>query len=739
MNTAPSEQFSLAVRRLREQALAAGQRRLLVLAGERGWGQAAAERALATAGIEDAPWLSDQGPEALRLSREQAHGELGRELGGLVFDAWAGFDPDAFGLLSGALSAGGLLILLCPPLAAWPEYPDPDRARLAVLPWRPEQLAGRFVARLVRVIREDPHVLVIEQDKPVAHPKPPGDPPRRRGAWPRMPLSRSVLEPAPLRPEAVLAGSVEPWAAACRTPDQWQAVEALLAVCRGRARRPLVLLADRGRGKSAAFGIAAAELLRTGVERILVSGPRINAVDAVFRHAAQGLPGAQCRRGLLQWQGRELRYAAADAMVRETPPADLLLVDEAASLPEPTLLALLEYYPRLAFASTVHGYEGTGRGFELRFKPALQRLARDWRERRLETPVRWAPGDPLEAFTSQALLLAAEPPPAKTPDSERMRVERLDRDALLADEASLSGLFGLLVQAHYRTRPFDLRHLLDGPNLSVYVLRQEEVLLGTALVAAEGDLPENLVPEVLANRRRPQGHLVAQSLAAHLDLAEGARLRTARIIRIAVHPDLQGQGLGSALLAALPRALAAQGFDMLASSFGATAPLLRFWRRQALYPVRVGVKRAASSGAHSVMVLRGLSAAGERLAAQARGYLAAQLPTQLGDVLRELEPAIARELLYGLESPPADTHDRAQLQAFLAQRRAYEDVPGSLRRCALRALSQGSRGEAEAVVMKLLQGRPWEDVAQALGLPGRRGVLDALREELRMACFGQGD
>ena len=53
-----------------------------------------------------------------------------------------------------------------------------------------------------------------------------------------------------------------------------------------------MLLADRGRGKSAALGIAAAQLLQGQARRIGVTGSNRQSVDCVFKHAKlEGLQG----------------------------------------------------------------------------------------------------------------------------------------------------------------------------------------------------------------------------------------------------------------------------------------------------------------------------------------------------------------------------------------------------------------------------------------------------------------
>jgi tRNA(Met) cytidine acetyltransferase len=684
-----------------------------VLAGGQEWGHELAQQAIAV--LPGAwCWIGDTtAAEAHQVAVEQAHTLLGGEWQGLVYDARAGFDPDAFGAVAGTPRAGGLLLLLTPPLSDWPDYPDPQRQRLSVYPYSEVQVSGHYLRRLAGLLRESADSYLIEQGAP--------------------------LPPLPSSSQAVITAEV----AECANPGQLAAVESLCRVAQGHRHRPLVLVSDRGRGKSAALGLAAARLLREGGRRIVVTAPRLAAVTPLFDHAAARLPGATASRGLLQLaNGAELRFEPPDRLLHEAIPCDMLLVDEAAAIPAPLLERLLRRHARIAFATTVHGYEGTGRGFELRFRQVLDEVTPGWRQLRLEQPIRWAAGDPLERLVFRLLLLDAEPASdeavAALPLAE-CQVERLDRQALAADEPLLSQIFGLLVLAHYRTSPGDLRNLLDGPNLEITVLRHQQTVLATALVAREGGFDAGLSDQIYAGERRLRGNLLPQSLSTHAGVMEAAQLTAARVMRIAVHPARQGKGVGQRLIAGLVEQASVKGLDYLGASFGGDARLLDFWRHCDCLPVRMGLKREASSGAHAVMVMRPLSAIGERLYTRVRQRLTAQLPTLLSEPLAELEAGLVARLLRDSPAPSPDGAAWADACSFALLQRDYGNCLSGLQQCLLFALGDEVPGlltdrQQALAIAKVLQRRPWHELAKTMGLVGRKEAIAALRELFGVLC-----
>ena len=659
-------------------------RRLLVLRGKAAWCRASAAALLQDLEPQTPLWIGESSPDGVRGEPpRKVHRVLGGECDLLVFDALDGFDPDAFGAASGTLRGGGWIVLLAPPASEW---------------------GTPFLQRLERLMRADESVTWIEE----------------RGTLP------------------ALSPTAQPTVADTTnyTPEQLQAADAVAHVVHGHRRRPLVLTADRGRGKSSALGLAAARLLEEGVERVVVTAPRMDAVEPLFEHAARRLEGCETARGSVRWRDRRIDFLPPDELAARPVDTRLLLVDEAAAIPAPLLTTLLRHHARVVFSTTVHGYEGSGRGFAIRFRHTLDQLTPGWRSLRLEQPVRWSADDPLERLTFRALCLDASPADEATAaeaTAENLLIERLDREALAHDEATLNPLFGLLVSAHYRTTPTDLKQMLDDPAVSLWIARHNGAVIATALVTDEGGFDEATARAVFEGRRRPRGHLLAQSLALHGGLEQAPTLRFARIQRIAVHPAAQGRGIGGRLVQALSADAAQRRLDALGVSFGAEPGLLRFWTARGLHPVHIGFTRDHAGGAHSAMLLHPLSTDGETLAETARRRFDETLPLLLGGPLRDLDPNLAAQLLAHCE-PPADltASQRREVQAVAFADRGIDASLAALRSALLHALIRRDiePDNAALAVARLFQHHSWETCAKAFGLSGRKEVVAALRHVL---------
>jgi len=568
-----------------------------------------------------------QKDEPPALPAAKARTRLGQEHELVVFDATAGFDPDALGALGGTLTAGGLLVLITP--AEWGSAPDADYRRIADYPHDPQDLSALYLARLNRLLAKDAGVITWPEN----------------AAAPRLPRFSAMPGKAPA-----------PEDADCVTQDQAFAVAKLTRLKR---RRPLVITADRGRGKSAALGIACARLLAADVAHIVVTAPRPDAAAALFAHA-EALAGGR---------SPALQFIAPDALTAKVEAGTLggdgsyLMVDEAAAIPPALLGRWLAAFPRIAFATTVHGYEGSGRGFALRFRERLEQNTPGWQALELRAPVRFAQGDPLEATLNRLLLLKAAPPTPIT--ASPCCVNWPERAALAEDEPALDALFGLLVQSHYRTTPGDVRQLLDGPATRIGVLGESHAPAGVVVMREEGGFDAALAERVARGERRPQGHLMAQSLAAHAGCRQALSARWQRITRVAVHPDHRRQGAGSELLRHAQTTAQASNADLLGATFGAEAGLATFWRAAGFVPVRVGISRDTTTGEYALMVARALTPRGEAVLAALIQRFAVELPALLAFELDGF-PADALTLLLGTLPAPAlsaalrrDMHDVA--------------------------------------------------------------------------------
>lgn len=582
-------------------------------------------------------WLGHAPPAGFTLlSAKQKQQWLGTECDLLVVDARDAVDWDLVAASSGCLKAGGLWLFVTNEPGLWRQQPNPAAKRVLPYPLDAAVYTGLFKQFWLEQLQDAQWLQLIE----------------------------GLPAVIPVLPEAITTAQAElPY----RTAEQHQAVAAIHKVVTGHRRRPLVLTAHRGRGKSGALGLAAAQLAQQGKTDILLTGPCPVAVQTAFLIAA-GLLNQSYQQGQNQLLNGAIRFVPVDVLLAEKQQNTVILADEAAAIPTPQLQQLTDLYSRLVFATTEHGYEGTGRGFQLRFQSYLQQHCPGFQKLHLHQPIRYQANDPLEQLIFRGFLLEQTDSVITAP--LQPKVSSYPIKDLLLQPQKLQQIFSLLSLAHYQTDVMDLWALLDNPTLKLYTLEQDQRVLACALISFEGELDAELTVAVAHGKRRVQGHLLAQSLAFHCLQPELATQKMARIQRIVANPSLQMQGLGSQLLNFVLQDLQSQQY-LVGTSFGATLALAKFWQKAGFYPVKLSHQHEQASNEASVLMLHG-----EQFQYLQQQF-SRQLYWQLADKQRFLDPALA--LLWA--EPPAITltpQQITELKLFQAGLRPFDLIETQL-------------------------------------------------------------
>ncbi|MDR9480361.1 MAG: GNAT family N-acetyltransferase [Spiribacter sp.] len=654
-------------------------RRLIWVRGQAEAGERWAREFLANRQPSRVAWIGIDHPPG------QGRAYLGQTLEAAVIDTHAGLDPDDWGALSGAVQGGGALIILSPPANEWAERLEP-----APQPWLSHGLTAAdlrhgFVRRLIRHLSEDALVECLD--------------------LPTSPRRQPVIEP--LNPDSITGLSE-----ATANAQQQRVIEALEHLAHQPTPQVVLITAERGRGKSAALGMAMRALQG---HTLRLTGPSRAAVATACQYAGDAAPA----------------FLAPEHVRPEPTP---LIVDEAAALPLGTLERWLSDNPRCALSATVHGYEGSGRGLLLRLVKSLEQRGVNLLPLQLEQPLRFPPSDPLEEWIARWLLLRPTPPspnPAKA--KAALRIERESPERLSDDESPLKKVYGLLFSAHYQTRPRDLRQLLDDPEIVIECAWRDQQLVGVLLARREGGFSRALCHAVYHGTRRPSGHLIAQSLTFHAGIADAAASRGLRIQRLAVRAEDQRQGVGQALVERARTLAMNEGLDWLGTSFGGRTDLVDFWQQTGLDCVRIGNRLEPRSGAHALIFLQGLSATGHALYHSARERFAIHYPDQRRHTLAELPDDLAARLKCPTLEHSMPRIDAADLQAFAYGHRALWDSHGALMRWFEQRGSTITLSAQQRALLRAAIDDPLNSAAitQAAGASGQREALAELRRATR--------
>ena len=466
---------------------------------------------------------------------------LGQEFEHILFDGRNGIHLEALAIAAGTLKMGGTLCLV---LSDWENLSlqlDQDSLR-----WNGNQSAiatPNFIDHFKQCI-ERYHFPILREESAVEFP--------------------TVFYSNELHKNATLA--------------QQQIIETIL-----QSEQDIYFLtAKRGRGKSALLGMLANQIQAP----VYLTAPNKSAVHSVIEFSEGGIEFIAPDELALKLQYKP-----------EFSQSAWLLVDEAAMIPLPLLQEYSQYFQHIVFSTTIHSYEGTGRGFELKFK---RKIHRTFQHFELKQPLRWQENDPLEHFIDDLLLLNAEDEFQQFPFQPHLpyQIREVQKPHHIAE------FYGLMTLAHYRTSPLDLRRLLDGENQRFYFAEYQQNLLGAIWALEEGNMADDeLIIQIQQGKRRPKGNLVPQALCFHENLSQACKLRSLRISRIAVQPNWQKQGIGQNLMKFMENS----EVDFLSVSFGYTDELAKFWQKCGFVLVHLGEHQEASSGCYSAIALKGIS------------------------------------------------------------------------------------------------------------------------------------
>ncbi|KAJ6803117.1 RNA cytidine acetyltransferase 1-like [Iris pallida] len=391
---------------------------------------------------------------------------------------------------------------------------------------------------------------------------------------------------------------VGPLIGKCCTMDQGNAVVTFLdAVLDKTLRSTVALIAARGRGKSAALGLAVAGAIAAGYSNIFVTAPSPDNLKTLFEFVCKGFNALEYKEhlhyDLVKSADPDFKKSTIQINVykqhRQTiqylkphdhgklSQVELLVIDEAAAIPLPIVKSLLG--PYLVFlSSTVNGYEGTGRSLSLKLLQQLEsqsqmsaegtQSGRLFKKIELNESIRYAPGDPIESWLNGLLCLDVAshiPNISRLPHPSECDLYYVNRDTLFSyhkeSEIFLQRMMALYVASHYKNSPNDLQLMADAPSHHLFVLlgpvdeskNHLPDILCVIQVCLEGQISRKSALKSLSQGQSPFGDQIPWKFCEQFQDTVFPSLSGVRIVRIAVHPSALRLGYGSAAVELLAR------------------------------------------------------------------------------------------------------------------------------------------------------------------------------------------
>ncbi len=697
-----------------EEARRCNQRRLIVIADERDKGIEYLRKIIGHVELERKitfTWNIDFSVPGEIEELKNSEKYLGTNYDFLAIDLHHSFVPNDLGKLINIVRGGGLIVLLTPTFDTWPTMTNFFHEIVVTPPYTMKDIKNNFVRWFIKKLKEHNGIAIIEGGKII-----------KSGHMECDRHEKDVIIPESTRfPKEIYR--------MCMTQDQ---IRVLQSFERFGRHGVMVITADRGRGKSSILGIAAG-LMAGKLKNIGITAPELSNVRELFRFLeltlkARGIKVKRRRKGVIS---KSFRVEYIEPVAVEPKKYDLLIVDEAAGIPAPLLLKYLKA-KRVVYSTTIHGYEGTGRSFSIRFMQSLRERVKDLITVEMEEPIRYDLNDPIERWLFDTLLLDSEPPKLERVEVDKLVYKRYRIEDLFQDENKLREYYGIFVLAHYRNNPNDFGILCDAPNHEIRTLEYDGHVVCSVQLAREGGIED--YAKDLYYGETPPGNIVPDVIIKHHRNMEFAKFIGYRIVRIATHPDFMDMGIGSKMLAHIKK----EKVDWVGSSFGATEKLMRFWMRNGFYPIHISPKLNESTGEYSVVIIYPKNREVRDIVENARIKFGEKFIRSLGEIHREMEPQIAREILSSLPRKRKlnlDDIDWKRLIVYAWGPGNYEVTIDVIYNIVanyffLKKRPSLNKEQENILIGKVLQHRHWDDVGRLIGRGGTYVVIE-LREIMR--------
>ena len=683
------------------------------------------------------------------VSYHEAGKVLGLTFDHSILDLYNNLEPNDIGKLIGVTKGGGLIILLTPDFDHWLNITTRFQQTLTTHKYTTAHLRRIFVRRFINKLFQHDGIMIYNVDK--------------NKMLKELKIEKRAFKKKELKfpQKAIFPYKVYSMAL---TQDQVEVIHLLEKLYEKPEKKvAVVITADRGRGKSCAVGIALAALAHKlrrakGRSKIIVTAPNESNVQPLFGLLIRTLEELNYNVNIdtredyivsVKCKGIDIKYYSPIDAIRTA--GDIIAVDEAASLQVPMLYLIHRKFNRAIFSSTIHGYEGAGRGFSVRFLSTIKKdVDTIVIEYDMEEPIRYAINDPIEAWLFDTLLLDAEPLTLSEDDLKDIEAGNYQyikpeyENFFLKQEDKLRQFIGIYIMAHYRNNPNDLGMMMDAPHHDVrYIELPSGKIIASIELAEEGDIDEGLARE-LAKGAWIAGNIIPDRYIKHYKVLSFGKRIGWRIVRIAVHPSATDMGIGSKALSFIEEEAKARDYDWVGAGFGVNRILLNFWLKNGYIPIHISPDRNPVSGEYTVIVLKHLKEDVKRYIIFANREFRRKLLNSLHEPYHDLDPEVALMLLdvpytdEPIEKLELSDAQIGRLLSYSWSTMTVENCMDAVTKLVKHYFSdtspdkpQLSKMQKLLLIVRILQAKSWRYTCEDLGLSPAQ-AMSLLRETVRI-------